>query len=81
MTENGFSLKQVKFRLDRQHYWYWKETKWGECLWLQALSGPRQGDTQGMGWSDAMTLEDPDSFWPPLPHALRPVAHRRDGEE
>lgn len=34
MTENGFSLKQVKFRLDRQRYRYWKETKWGEHLWL-----------------------------------------------
>lgn len=48
VTENGFSLKQAKFRLDRQSHRYWKETKPGERLWPQAF-WTGQGGTPGLG--------------------------------
>ena len=76
VTEIGFSLKQVKSRLDRQSYQEVWEAKGKGSSW------PGQGGAQGVGWSDVMTLERTQIFF--LATSLLPsshTAHRWDCEE
>lgn len=62
IKKHGFGLKQTKFKLDRQLSIPEGKQEGGSTSNHSLLLDQDRADTQGEGWSDAMTPDDPDSL-------------------